>query len=751
MTVPDYPPGQWSVLLVGAQWVSISSVTVLNTAIANRGDIQANFSQLHDTLQRAITTTLAGQQGETADAIRDAFREGAEQAAKVAEKNGAYKKALQDALDSVQHLRDKLTSIANDGNKQINDELQSKDELPVKVSKIAEIIADHQRQANQAAAESAFSVIGAGQKVVDAQGNGQSFFGMTRDAGIDANNQPNLQAIENQVRAQLGQPTPSGAAPVTSGGAVANAPQSTTSATPPPAPAPGGLPASTPQSTTPAPPPPAPAPGGLPTSTPQSTTPVPRGPVAAPAGFSSGGNLPTGGAGAPSMGGGLSAPSGGMAGMGGVVGMGAPSGFGAPTNAAAGVGAPAGLNAGAPMSAPAMGGGAPGGTVQAMASQVPPTTPTAPTFPTAAAGTPVTVGETPPPTQAPATAVPSSPAPATYTSEPASPMMAAPAPVPATPPAPAGPLPAYGSDLVRPPTVATPPTPPVIPSTPSAPSAPLSQPPSSAVPGSAPVHPSAGGTPGVGQPAPVVRQPGQPTPVQAPPGVGTEAAIASAGGALAGALSADATARRRLQRIVAAVADQQPRLSWAVGDRADDTTILVTDLASGWIPPGIEIPSALTLLEPARRRGDIEALLGEVKLAAATQAGHYRPESDTDEPVPTSLRPRRAPEVEELNWHLTDATHFRDGLPRLAHTLARAASRGTGVLESEAEDLHNQLTALADRVLDSYPDHVNAADLGNWQLLAAIEALVNGDKMAANYHLAWFLTCNTAAAESIVR
>jgi hypothetical protein len=434
----------------------------------------------------------------------------------------------------------------------------------------------------------------------------------------------------------------------------------------------------------------------------------------------------------------------------GMAGMGTPTG--ALAASPAGMGAQ-GLNPGAPMSAPAMGGGTPGGPVQAMASQVPPT---APTFPTAGAGTPVTVGETPTPTQAPAAAVPSSPASAAFTSEPASPMMAAPSPVAATPAAPAGPLPAYGSDL-RPPTVAAPPAPPPIASTPSAPSAPISGSPAStsAVPGSAPVHPSAGGGPGVGQPpAAVVRQPGglpTPTPAQAPPGIGTEGAIASAGGALAGALSADATAHTRLQRLVAAVADQQPRLNWAVGDRADDTTVLVTDLASGWIPPGIEIPSALTLLEPARRRGDIEVLLGEVRLAAATQAGHYRPESDTDEPVPTSSRPRRAPEVEDLGWELNQATLYRDGLTRLAHTLATAASRGTGVLESEAEELHNQLTELADRVLDSYPDQVNSADLGNWQLLAAIEALVNEDKTAANYHLAWFLTCNTAAAESIVR
>src|SRR5271156_6972106 len=136
MTVPDYPAGEWSMLLVGAQWVSITAVTALNNAMANRGTIQTNFSQLHDTLQQAITTTLAGQEGETADAIRDAFRQGADQAAKIAEKNGAYKKALQDALDSVQRLRDKLTGIANDGNKQINDELQSKDDFEIKVAKI---------------------------------------------------------------------------------------------------------------------------------------------------------------------------------------------------------------------------------------------------------------------------------------------------------------------------------------------------------------------------------------------------------------------------------------------------------------------------------------------------------------------------------------------------------------------------------------------------------------------------------------
>ncbi|WP_219066008.1 DUF5632 domain-containing protein [Candidatus Mycobacterium methanotrophicum] len=381
---------------------------------------------------------------------------------------------------------------------------------------------------------------------------------------------------------------------------------------------------------------------------------------------------------------------------------GMPTGFGAPTNAATGT-APPGMGAGAPTGAP-MSPGAPGlpaGPVQAMTSQAPPTPPTAPTFPAAATGTPITVGDVPPPTQ----------------------QMVAPTSTPSAP---------------------------IVPSAPSA--TPISgSPPPPPTSGSAPVHPSARGAPGVGQPAAMVRQPAMSTLAQSPPGVGTQSVLATAGGATAGAMSADATAQTRLQRLVAVAASQQPRLAWAVGERPDDTTVLVTDLASGWIPPGIEIPAAVTFLEPARRRGDLETLLGEVKLATAIEPGRYRPESDVDEPVPTSPRPRRAPEVEELSWELSQATHWRDGLPRLAHTPARAAARGAGVLESEAEQLHNELTKLADRVLDRYPDDVDPADIGNWQLLAAIEALVNKDKAVANYHLAWFIACNTAAAEGVVR
>src|SRR5262249_43071398 len=269
------------------------------------------------------------------------------------------------------------------------------------------------------------------------------------------------------------------------------------------------------------------------------------------------------------------------------------------------------------------------------------------------------------------------------------------------------------------------------------PAAPPSPPPS-AMPGSAPVHPSAGQG-SAGQPT-VVRRSTPPAPPSSPSSIGTQAVAATATGAVAGAASANATPRARLQRLLSAVARQQPRLAWAAGDRPDNTTVLTTDLASGWIPPGIDLPAAVTLLPPERRRGDLETMLGEVSIAAGYTPIHRIPEAD--EPVPTSPRPRQLPEIDELGWELNQATQWRDGLPRLAHTLAKAASAGTGVVDTEVDQLHEYLGAVSTRVLDSYPNHVDPDDVGSWQLLAAIDALVTGDKPAANYHLAAFQACS---------
>jgi hypothetical protein len=376
-----------------------------------------------------------------------------------------------------------------------------------------------------------------------------------------------------------------------------------------------------------------------------------------------------------------------------------------------------------------------GAPMSAAANAVPPMTPVEPQMPeppapppnvasTSPASAHVPVFDTP---HAPVADVAPAPPPAhTPSSEAGTTYVAGPAPT-ASPPAaatPAGPLPAYGADIRPPaPTAAAPPT------------APAGPPAATAA--SAPVSPSSGAG-GISQPAVVRRPDAVPTPAPTPAGVGEQAAVATAGGTAAGAISAAATAQARLQRLVDFVARQEPRLNWAAGDRPDGTTVLVTDLASGWIPPGVDIPVGMQLREPAKRRGDVEALLGEVTVTAGYTRLHHVPPPDDDEPIPTSPRARQGPEVEELGWQLGQATNWRDGLPRLAHTLAKAASRGTGVLDTEIETLSKLLAETRDRVLEWYPDDVDAATVGNWQLLAAIDALVEGDRTGANYHFAWF-------------
>lgn len=297
------------------------------------------------------------------------------------------------------------------------------------------------------------------------------------------------------------------------------------------------------------------------------------------------------------------------------------------------------------------------------------------------------------------------------------------------PVAPAGPLPAYGADLRPPvPTVTTPAPPPA---------------PSATLPTSAPMNPSST-TSALSQPAVVQKAAAHAAPAYQGAGVAENAVAATTTGALAGAASADDAAHQRLRTVVEAMARQQPNLSWAAGERADGTTILVTDLACGWIPPNVEIPAGVGLLEPGERRVGLEALLGEVTTSEAWHPGDYLPAAK-DAPAPQmSLRARDLPVVGDLNWELTQVTNWRDGLPRLAHTLAKAAIAGTGVLDSETDLLREHLGAIGDIVLSTYPDTVDTTAVGNWQLLAAIDAFVSGRTTTLNYHFAWFQALSAA-------
>ena len=195
--------------------------------------------------------------------------------------------------------------------------------------------------------------------------------------------------------------------------------------------------------------------------------------------------------------------------------------------------------------------------------------------------------------------------------------------------------------------------------------------------------------------------------------------------------------RERLERLLKFVARQEPGLRWAVGNREDGTRLLVTDLAHGWIPPGITLPSEVRLLGPDRRTGNAAALLGQITLSAT-----YAPSDPlgwaTDYDVAdTSSQPRELPAVDDLGWLLSEATHWRDGLPRMIHTMAKAGAAGTGILDAEIDILRVYLDTSRYQLLAQYPD-VDAGLLLNCLLLAATEGIATGNLVNANYHFAWF-------------
>lgn len=193
----------------------------------------------------------------------------------------------------------------------------------------------------------------------------------------------------------------------------------------------------------------------------------------------------------------------------------------------------------------------------------------------------------------------------------------------------------------------------------------------------------------------------------------------------------------RLQRLLEFVARQEPGLCWAVGDREDGTTVLVTDLAHGWIPPGVELPAGVRLLEPRRHTGNARALLGTVTISATYAPGDPLGWAADVKATESASQPRELPPVEDLGWVLAEATHWRDGLPRMVHTLAKAGAAGTGVAEPEIDVLRVHLDTARYQLLARYPEG-DSVLLLNCLLLAAAEAIATGDRTAANYHFAWF-------------
>lgn len=217
--------------------------------------------------------------------------------------------------------------------------------------------------------------------------------------------------------------------------------------------------------------------------------------------------------------------------------------------------------------------------------------------------------------------------------------------------------------------------------------------------------------------------------------------MAAAGtGAAAGSASDIAGEQKRLQRIVEAVARQESRLTWAACVRDDGTTVLATDLAGGWIPPHVELPVGVDrLLEPAERRADLDVLglLGGYKTAVVYQPHTYIAEPDSDSPALTAgVRLRKVAAIDDFGPTLVDALTGREGLPRMASTLAKATLRNEGRADNDIEAMRADAATIPGRVLATYPS-VAEKDVVDWMLMGAVDALLDGHPGVAQYHFAW--------------
>lgn len=193
----------------------------------------------------------------------------------------------------------------------------------------------------------------------------------------------------------------------------------------------------------------------------------------------------------------------------------------------------------------------------------------------------------------------------------------------------------------------------------------------------------------------------------------------------------------RLNRLLEFVVRQEPRLSWAIGDRADGTTVLVTDLAHGWIPSGISLPAGVRLLEPERRGGRVAALIGDTARVVTYVPGDSLRRSADFAATRSSVEPRQLPAIDDLARALSQVTRAHAELPKIVTRLADAAAAGTFVVDQEVDVLRVHLDTARYQLLIQYPN-VNPGLLLKCMLMAATEGIASGDTVSANYHLAWY-------------
>lgn len=703
--VSDLPPGEWSHLLVGRHWPASQAVMTTSTATTSRATIAVAHSEYAGLLQSLLTGPLAAQEGITAEGVRAQFTLDEANTRELSDTNTTKSRSYKYANDRTINLRAELSEIATQGNAEIQRIKSSNESESSKIAEISKVLLESQTRANVKAAACSAELLSAIQEVLSTGAFPLSAREFAQANGFDleeAFRSPAESNIRDQVMKLFDHPTERHADESSTqnrGIFGAGELQPTSAPNPQITPTQHQLYAGGERTTTSnvqhpigplAQPPNSPFTGGEPaiqhaTTSTSRTAPIPSQTSFGPA-TSSTATAPTLTPLSPN----LEATT--------------PSIPNTPTaldlpqqlSPTAQPGTPTSSAAEA-LSNPAL------GTKHHIPLQA---APIAPISAQAIPSTPVfeaAHATAPPPDVQPITHAPMVQPVATA----APPIQ--PSTIGATPTVAPSNLPGYGAD-VRP-AVATP-----------------SHAPTPAMPTSAPTtsHNS-----GAHTPSGVVRQ--QPT-EREPVALAEKAYAATSTGAIAAATAQKVAATKRLKDLLAAVVQQEPKLRWAIGDHSNGTTVIATDIAFGWIPPHVEIPAGLTLIQPQSTARSLDALLTGTSGRETFEPGQPKPWADKPQ---MSTRARETKQPEDLSWSLIQATKWRDGLPRLAHTLAKAATAKTGYLDSEVELLHQHLNRTAQEALDEYP-HTSPIPIGNWQLLACIAALIDNEINCANYHLAWF-------------
>lgn len=213
----NFPPGEYSTLIVGDQWVFDQDLMVLSDGKANRGNITSAYSNFEDVLRNLQLGPLGDQRGHTADDLRETFRQGEEHARQIARKNGVKENAYNAAYNSMVSLQHDLTNLANEGNQRIKEIQESQIPVEAKVTQIVAAVNQYRIMANMVAAKYSGNVCDAMQQILDADAPGQSARQFAQAHGVDVGNMfrppDDEENLKGQVRRMLGDTASSPALP----------------------------------------------------------------------------------------------------------------------------------------------------------------------------------------------------------------------------------------------------------------------------------------------------------------------------------------------------------------------------------------------------------------------------------------------------------------------------------------------------------------------------------------------------------